>query len=162
MLPPGAPSAFAMRHLAIPGVVIAASLVIIYAALHVELSPPMIVGHSLQPRVFPIFLMIINILLAVALAMHLRRTPDKERPPASLRMWGSIVLFILFWGLTTYIDVLVGLAAVTFLMCLLWGERRIWVGLAVGLITPSFIFFLFNWVLGIRFPRGMITNLFYG
>lgn len=162
MLLLGAPSAFAMRYLAIPGVVIATSLVIIYAALHIELSPPMIVGHSLQPRVFPIFLMIINILLAIALAVHLRKTPDKERAPASLRMWGSIILFIVFWGLTTYIDILVGLAMAAGLMCMLWGERRIWVALAVALITPSFIFFLFNWVLGIRFPRGMITNLFYG
>ena len=122
----------------------------------------MIVGHSLQPRVFPIFLMIINISLAIALAVHLRKSPDNERAPASMRMWGSIILFILFWGLTTYIDILIGLAVAAGLMSLLWGERRIWVALAVALITPSFIFFLFNWVLGIRFPRGMITNLFYG
>ncbi len=153
---------FVMRYLVIPSVVVVMSSAIIYAALHIELSPPMIVGHSLQPRVFPIFLMIINIMLAITLAVHLRKTPDKERAPASLRMWGSIILFFLFYGLTTYFDILIGLAVVSALMCLLWGERRYWVALAVGIITPSFIFFLFNWVLGIRFPRGMITNLFYG
>jgi len=49
-----------------------------------------------------------------------------------------------------------------FAMCLLWGERRIYVASAVALVTPAAIFFLFDMVLRIRFPRGLLTNLYYG
>ena len=38
------------RVLIVPGVITAFSAVVIWAALQLELSPPMIVGHSMQPR----------------------------------------------------------------------------------------------------------------
>ena len=52
-----------MRPLIVPGIIAAFSVVIIYLALQLKLSPPMIVGHSMQPRSFPIFLMVINLVL---------------------------------------------------------------------------------------------------
>ena len=60
-----------MRFLIIPGVIAAFSIAVICAAVQLELSPPMIVGDSLQPRVFPILLMVINLILAVLLASQL-------------------------------------------------------------------------------------------
>ena len=42
-----------MRPLIVPGIIAAFSVVIIYLALQLKLSPPMIVGHSMQPRSFP-------------------------------------------------------------------------------------------------------------
>ncbi len=47
----------------VPGVITVFSCVVIYLSLQLDLSPPMIVGHSMQPRAFPIFLMVINLIL---------------------------------------------------------------------------------------------------
>ena len=151
-----------MQLLVIPGIVAAFSVAVIWAALQLDVSPPMIVGHSLQPRVFPILLMVINLGLAVFLVVQYRRSPPKPVPLEGLCTWGSIALFVLFYPLTVYLDMLIGIAVVMFVMCLLWGERRLWVAGTVALVTPAAIFFLFDTVLRVRFPRGLLTNWYYG
>lgn len=151
-----------MRILVIPGVIAAFSFAVIWASLQLELSPPMIVGDSLQPRVFPILLMVVNLVLAALLAIQYRAKPPKKIQREGLQTWGSIVLFVIFYPLTVYLDMLIAIAVVMFAMCLLWGERRVYVAGAVALITPAAIFFLFDKVLRIRFPRGLFTNWYYG
>ncbi len=151
-----------MKFLVIPGVITAFSLTVIWASLQLNLSPPMIVGDSLQPRVFPILLMVINLALATLLAVQYRAKPPKKMPREGLQTWGTIALFAIFYPLTVYLDMLIAIAVVMFAMCLLWGERRIYVASAVALVTPAAIFFLFDMVLRVRFPRGLLTNLYYG
>ncbi len=150
-----------MPYLVIPGVITAFSLAVIWAALQLDLSPPMIVGDSLQPRVFPILLMVINLVLAALLAIQYRKKPPKKIEWGGLHTWGSVALFVIFYPLTVYLDMLIAIAVVMFVMCLLWGERRIHVAGAVALVTPAAIFFLFDMVLRIRFPRGLFTNWYY-
>ncbi len=151
-----------MPYLVIPGVITAFSFAVIWAALQLDLSPPMIVGDSLQPRVFPILLMVINLVLAALLAIQYWKKPPKKIKRDGLQTWGSVALFVIFYPLTVYLDMLIAIAVVMFVMCLLWGERRIQVAGAVALVTPAAIFFLFDMVLRIRFPRGLLTNLYYG
>lgn len=57
---------------------------------------------------------------------------------------------------------LIAIAVIMFAMCLLWGERRIYVAGALALATPAVIFFLFDKALRVRFPRGLFTNWYYG
>jgi len=151
-----------MHFLVIPGFISAFSLVIIWASFQLDISPAMIVGHSMQPRVFPIFLMGINLLLAALLAVQNKKTPPKEAPPESFRTWCTIALFVLFYPTTIYLDMMIAIAVVMFAMCLLWGERRIHVAGLVAVVTPTVIFFLFDLVLQVRFPRGLLTNMYYG
>lgn len=151
-----------MRFLIIPGIIAAFSLAVIWAAFQLELSPAMIVGHSMQPRVFPIFLMIINLVLAACLAfLHREPHPHKTQFGDS-RTWGSIFLFVIFYVITIYIDMLIAIAVVVFAMSILWGERRIHVAATLAVATPVTIFLLFDLVLSIRFPRGLFTNWYYG
>ncbi len=151
-----------MNFLVIPGIITAFSLAVIWASLQLDLSPPMIVGDSLQPRVFPILLMVINLVLAALLAVQWRAKSPKKIQREGIQTWGSIALFVVFYPLTVYLDMLIAIAVVMFAMCLLWGERRIYVAGAVALVTPAAIFFLFDMVLRVRFPRGLLTNLYYG
>jgi len=151
-----------MRILVIPGIIAVFSLAVIWASLQLELSPPMIVGDSLQPRVFPILLMVVNLGLAALLAFQHRANPPKKIQLEGRQTWGSIALFVIFYPLTVYLDMLIAIAVVMFVMCILWGERRVYVAGAVALVTPAAIFFLFDLVLRIRFPRGLLTNLYYG
>jgi len=42
------------------------------------------------------------------------------------------------------------------------GERSFLRLIMVGLVVPVTVFFLFDQVFKIRFPRGLLTNLWYG
>ena len=151
-----------MRFLIIPGVITAFSIAVICAAVQLELSPPMIVGDSLQPRVFPILLMVINLILAALLASQYRKESPGKVQREGLRTWGSIALFLMFYPITVYVDMMIGIAVVMFVMCLLWGERRVLVAGTLAFATPFVVFFLFDLVLRVRFPRGLFTNWYYG
>ena len=122
----------------------------------------MIVGDSMQPRAFPIFLMVINLLLVALLCYQNWGEAPKEEKLEGLSTWGSIGLIGVFYGLTVYVDMFVGIAVVMFFMCLLWGERRIWIATLTAVLTPALVFALFDLVLKVRFPRGLLTNWYYG
>ncbi len=151
-----------IRLLLIPGIIAAFSLVVIWASLQLELSPPMIVGDSMQPRAFPIFLMLINLVLLVIFAVQLQKQRPERVPLEPYPTWGSLALLGVFYLLTVFLDMFIGIAVVMFLMCFLWGERRIYVAAAVALVTPFLIFLLFDSVLRVRFPRGILMNWYYG
>tara|TARA_B100001057_G_scaffold489391_1_gene575543 strand:- start:176 stop:631 length:456 start_codon:yes stop_codon:yes gene_type:complete len=151
-----------MRPLIIPGIIALFSVVIIYLALQLRVSPPLIVGASMQPRSFPIFLMVINLLLVVIMVLQ-----NFKNPPAPIEMegpttWVSIGLFALFYILTVYADFFIAIASVVFLLSVSWGERRLHVAGLVALSVPLTLFIIFDEVLKIRFPRGLITNWYYG
>lgn len=146
----------------VPIVLTGLSILIIYLALQLDLSPPMIVGDSMQPRSFPIFLMILNLVLTVALAFQIYKTPPIQPEPINRVTWLSMSLMVIFYGLTITTDMFIGIAVVMFLMSLAWGERRLLIALANAILTPFLIFLLFDNVLRIRFPRGILMNWYYG
>ena len=122
----------------------------------------MIVGDSLQPRVFPVLLMVINLILAACLAFQYWTKSPKKIHWGGLQTWGSIALWVIFYPITVYVDMLIAIAVIMFAMSFLWGERRIHVAGALALATPTVIFFLFDKALRVRFPRGLLTNWYYG
>lgn len=146
----------------VPAVIAIFSVIVIAVALQLDVSPPMIVGESMQPRAFPIFLMILNLFLVALLVLQIRRSPPDSISLEPFATWGSMALMPLFYGLTQYLDMFIGIAVVMFCMCWIWGERRVVVALATAIVTPLAIFFLFDLVLRIRFPRGILTNWYYG
>ena len=136
--------------------------VVSYICLTFDEALPLIVGHSMQPRVFPMFLMAVIAVLNLGLIAHVLKTPLSKRdwePPVT---WGSAVLMALFWALAEYVDMMLGLIVCMFLLCLLWGERRIWVACLVSIGTTAIIFFSFDQILEVRFPRGILTDPYYG
>ena len=42
-----------------------------------------------------------------------------------------------------------------------WGEKRLFYLLLVGIIFPVIVFIFFETILGLRFPPGIITNIYY-
>ena len=162
VLPSGSTILMSARILLVPAVLTAFSAVVIWASLQLELSPAMIVGHSMQPRAFPIFLMAVNLVLVAVLVTQTIRRPPKPIPLEPLATWGSILLMLVFYGLAVSLDMFVGIAVVMFAMCRLWGERRILVAGSLALATPFSIFVLFDTVLKVRFPRSVLTNWYYG
>ena len=151
-----------LKYFILPISIIILSSVIIGIALNLEEAAQIIVGDGLQPRVFPIFLMTLNIFLALIMIWQFFKSPPKSSIAERFPTIGSILLFGLFYILASYIDLFIGLATVIFLMSRLWGNKRILSNLALAVITPLTIFLLFDLVLKIRFPRGLLTDWYYG
>lgn len=145
----------------VPLVVGLFSAIIIALALNLDTSPPMIVGDSMQPRVFPIFLMLLNLFLTAILFMQYRKSPPSPPEKERIATWGTMLLMVPFYLLATYVDLFIAIAVVIFAMSLLWGEKRWWVALLTAVITPTALFLLFDMALRIRFPRGLFTNWWY-
>tara|TARA_B100000579_G_C22434794_1_gene667035 strand:+ start:51 stop:512 length:462 start_codon:yes stop_codon:yes gene_type:complete len=146
----------------IPLIITIFSLVVIAIALQLDTSPEMIVGDSMQARSFPIFLMILQLILVGILTFQFYKSNPKTIPLEKFHTWGSMLLFLLFYLLTVYTDMFIGIFVVIFLMSLLWGEKRLWVAFLTATVTPGLVFLLFDFVLKIRFPRGILMNLYYG
>lgn len=149
------------RLYAVPLIIALFSVVVIVLALQLKKSPPMIVGDSMQPRSFPIFLMVLNLILTGILVLQFRKNPPAEIPLEPITTWGSIALFALFYVVTVTVDMFIAIAVVMLLMCWLWGERRWLIALLLAIVTPLTIFLVFDSVLKIRFPRGLFTNWWY-
>jgi putative tricarboxylic transport membrane protein len=138
------------------------SIAIILISLQLDTSPEMIVGDSMQARSFPIFLMVINLILICFLALQFFKNYPKIIELEIFTTWFSMFLFLLFYFLTITTDMFIGITVCMFLMGYTWGEKRMWVNLSNAIITPGLIFILFDYVLRIRFPRGILTNIYYG
>ena len=106
--------------------------------------------------------MILNIILAVILGCQLHQTPPAQLEKILIPTWMSMSLLVLFYGLTVTTDMFIGISVVMFLLSVAWGERRYYISVINALVTPIAIFILFDEVLRIRFPRGIITNWYYG
>ena len=139
------------------------SFAVIYLSLQLDTSPEMIVGDSMQARSFPIFLMVINLLLVGILSLQFYKTYPKEVELEKFPTWSSILLFLIFY-IIIFIsgDMFVAIPIVMFLMGLTWGQKKVWVSLTNAIVTPLSIFLLFDYVLQVRFPRGWLTNIYYG
>jgi hypothetical protein len=138
------------------------SIAVILVSLQFDTSPEMIVGDSMQARSFPIFLMAINLMLIGILSFQFYNNYPKMIELEKFPTWFSMFLFLLFYFLTISTDMFIGIIICMFLMGYVWGEKRLWVNSLNSIITPGAIFILFDYVLRIRFPRGILTSIYYG
>ena len=116
----------------------------------------------MQPRAFPMFLMAVIAILNVVLILQMLRSERRTRPDLPWQTWVTGSLLAVFYVVTVNFDMFLALGIVLFTMCLAWGERRAWVAGLVAIMTPAVIFFTFDLLLRVRFPRGILTNLYYG
>ena len=84
-----------------------------------------------------------------------------EHDPVGINVWTSLGLFVVF-ALLSRIDLFLALGVFAGALAWVWGERRIWGIGFVAVVSPALIFLLFDLVFRIRFPRGILTNLWYG
>jgi len=59
------------------------------------------------------------------------------------------------------LDFFLAISVLSFLVSYFWGERRIIYLLLVSILFPIIVFVFFETILGLRFPPGIITNIYY-
>lgn len=146
----------------VPLVIFAYCIVVAYLTTTFDRAPDIIVGHAMQPRNFPLFLVIVTALLNIVLIFQMLRGGARERPHQPPQTLITAILMALFWPGAVYVDMFLTFALIMFAMCITWGERRLWVAALVAVLGPVLIFFTFDLALEVRFPRGVLTNLYYG
>lgn len=122
-----------------------------------ERMPP-ILKRGIQPSDFP--QMVAGLIIALAL-LSLWREPVKVTEKLGLRTWGTIALIGVF-ALLARVDLFLALGVFAAALAAFWGERRIVLLALVGILVPFAVFLLFDLVFEIRFPRGFLTNIWYG
>jgi len=135
---------------------------VVHFSYRLEEALPIIIGHSMQPRVWPIFLMIVIGALNLLLIAQIVSQPVSRRNWEPYQTWASAVLMGVFYLIATELDMMLALIVTMFALCLVWGERHWWTAALVAMGTTAFVFFTFDLVLEVRFPRGILTDPYYG
>lgn len=139
------------------GGIICFSLIAFWVTTTFETVPP-ILKRGIQPSDFP--QLIAGLIIALALLMGVINrdpAPDLLKRPTYL----TIGLLLAFVGLVQ-LDFFLALGLFAVAMAFVWGERRPALLATVGVVVPVTVFFLFDLVFRIRFPRGLLTSLWYG
>lgn len=131
--------------------------VVIVVTTTFERMPP-ILKRGIQPSDFP--QLVAGLIIALTL-LSIWREPVRLTARVGARTWGTLLLLALFAALMA-LDLFLALGLFAVGLSALWGERRLPVFGLVGLAVPFAIFLLFDLVFDIRFPRGVLTNLWYG
>lgn len=132
---------------------------------------PPILLRGMQPADFPQLVLFLIVALSAVLLYQAWRSappelkvgiePEDIARAMSPNVWKTMGLFVVF-AVVAPVDLFLGLGVFGLCLTALWGEHRIWTLILVAVIAPLFIFLLFDQVFEIRFPRGLLTNLWYG
>lgn len=141
----------------VPALIIALCGAAIWVSTGFDRMPP-ILKRGIQPADFP--QLVAALIVALTLLMVIV-DPVRVADRMSGQTWASMGLMGVF-GLITFIDFFLALAVFGTGLALLWGERRPALLALVGLAVPAGVFFLFDLAFRIRFPRGVLTGLWYG
>lgn len=141
----------------VPAAIIAFCAVAWWVTMGFDRMPP-ILKRGIQPSDFP--QLIAGLIVFLTLVM-LVLDPVRVSKRVAGKTWSSMALMGVFAGVTL-IDFFLALALFSVGLALIWGERRSLVLAFVGVVVPVAVFFLFDLAFRIRFPRGLLTNLWYG
>lgn len=136
------------------------SLTVIIIALQFRELPP-ILKRGLQPSYFPIGIAVLMIGLAALMLWKdtTEHEADAKLTPLTIKTFVIVPIFLIL----IQADFLLALSFAAVAINILWSEKiNFAVVFLLGFIIPALIFILFSEILSVRFPRGIITNLFYG
>ena len=141
----------------VPIALIAFALVAIYISTTFKKMPP-ILKRGIQPSDFPQLICGLIIFLSVLMVwvdpVRLQERLSRTTLLTVALMAGFVLLF--------QIDMFIALGAFAAALSALWDERSPAVLAFVGIVMPAAIFFIFDFAFQVRFPRGALTNLWYG
>ena len=73
----------------------------------------------------------------------------------------TLFSFLIFVIVSKTLDFFLAISLLSVFVSYYWGEKRILYLLMVSIIFPIIVFIFFETILGLRFPPGIITNIYY-
>ena len=141
-------------------VIIAVSITLLISTFSFDLVPP-ILNRGIQPATFPKGLLILIILLTSLIYYLSIKKPWKIEKKLPKTFFITLSNFILFVVISKFVDFFLAISILSVFVSYFWGERRILYLFLVSIVFPVIVFIFFETILGLRFPSGIITNLYY-
>lgn len=140
--------------------IFAISIFLFVTTFYFDEVPPILV-RGIQPATFPKILLGLIFSLNVLLVYFYFKKPKKEYQKPSKIFYKTISIFVIFPFIAINIDLVLALMLSSIAITYFWGEKNIFLNLLLSIIFPIVVFLLFEGVLGLRFPPGILTNLYY-
>ena len=142
-------------------IIIFISSILLFITFTFDIVPP-ILNRGIQPATFPKALLVLIILLTFFIYYLSINNPWKKEKKLPNSFYITLFSFILFILISKFLDFFLGISVLSILVSYFWGEKRLIYLIIVGIIFPIIVFIFFETILGLRFPSGIITNLYYG
>ena len=141
-------------------VIIFVSLILLFTTFTFDVVPP-ILNRGIQPATFPKALLILIIAMTSIIYYLSIKNPWKIEKKLPRSFFLTLSSFILFVIVSKTLDFFLAISVLSIFVSYYWGEKRIFYLLLVGIIFPIFVFVFFETILGLRFPPGIITDIYY-
>ena len=141
-------------------IIIFISIILLISTFTFDIVPP-ILNRGIQPATFPKGLLVLIIILtSIIYYLSIKKNWDiKKRLPKSFYL--TLLGFIFFITISKTLDFFLAISLLSAFISYCWGERRIIYLILVSIIFPIIVFIFFETILGLRFPPGIITNIYY-
>ncbi len=141
-------------------IIIFISTILLFTTFTFDVVPP-ILNRGIQPATFPKALLIF-IILMTSLTFYLSiQNPWKNEKKLPKTFFLTLLSFVIFVIISKTLDFFLAISALSIFVSYCWGEKRLFYLLLVGIIFPIIVFIFFETILGLRFPPGIITNIYY-
>ena len=141
-------------------IIVLVSTLLLISTFTFDTVPP-ILNRGIQPATFPKGLLVLIITLTSVIYYLSFKKPWKKEKKLPKTFFLTILSFIFFILISKTLDFFLAISVLSIFVSYNWGEKRIFYLLLVGIIFPLIVFIFFEMVLGLRFPPGIITNLYY-
>ena len=141
-------------------IIIFISAIILITTFTFDIVPP-ILNRGIQPATFPKALLILIIGMTLTIYYFAIKNPWKVEKKLPKSFFLTLFSFVIFVIVSKTLDFFLAISALSIFVSYYWGEKRIIYLLLVGIIFPVIVFIFFETILGLRFPPGIITNIYY-
>ncbi|MDB9937335.1 tripartite tricarboxylate transporter TctB family protein [Candidatus Pelagibacter sp.] len=141
-------------------IIIFVSIVLLVTTFTFDIVPP-ILNRGIQPATFPKALLILIISLTSIIFYLSLKKPWKKEKKLPKSFYLTLFSFVLFIFISKVLDFFLAISVLSIFVSYYWGEKRIFYLLLVSIIFPLIVFIFFETILGLRFPPGIITNIYY-
>ena len=141
-------------------IIIFISTILLITTFSFDIVPP-ILNRGIQPATFPKALLVLIISLTLIIYYLSNKKPWKVEKKLPKTFYLTLISFLLFILISKTLDFFLAISVLSIFVSYYWGERRFFYLLLVSIIFPIIVFVFFETILGLRFPPGIITNIYY-
>ena len=141
-------------------IIILISTILLISTFSFDIVPP-ILNRGIQPATFPKGLLVLIIVLTSIVYYLSIKKPWEIKKKLPQPFFQTLLSFIFFIFISKTLDFFLAISLLSVFVSYCWGERRVFYLILVSIIFPIIVFIFFETILGLRFPPGIITNIYY-